>query len=154
MKNAKTILSAIMAVVILSILFKSLIEIIDRSMKPDERYTCRLQRLDENGLPYDSFVASMRLEWPLEISQLWVGHSGRGIIGSHTFDFVAEGEGLRDHTVYARQSHGDVSLSFDRLTGVVTYGPTGGPWVEGVCRIASSVPARLGQAYLISERVS
>lgn len=132
MKKSK-ILSSILLIILSVITIKSIFEIIARSMKPEELYVCSLQSPNETH----SFETSMRLEWPLNISELWVNHSGRGIIGNDTFDYVGEGQGLEDHKVYGLQSGGEVRFFFDRLTGSVTYGAFDGPLVEGVCRLVS-----------------
>lgn len=114
----------------------SAIEIGVRLVKPEERYLCILRNLDHDGVPLDDpFRSSLRIEWPLDLSNLWVKHAGRASFDEFGFDTVLEGNETASHILRGSQYDPiDRFFTLDRISGNFSYIDRERRWIKGACK--------------------
>lgn len=130
------LISAIFGLFIIYMIGFSAIEIGVRLVKPEERYLCTVTKLNDDGAPFGSPIrTSLRIEWPLNLPNLWVKHSGRALFDEYPFDNVFEGEDTASHILRGSDYDPlDRFFTLDRISGSFSYIERERRWMKGTCK--------------------
>lgn len=131
---ANRIVSILFGLALFLLVSSSVYELARRALKPNEAYSCKIETEDEEGRSLSANdLISIRVFWPVNLTELWVNHTGWATVGEYKIPIVYEGNSGHDHVLRGVDFDNKIYLSIDRVTGKVVFTHIGTFSFEGTC---------------------